>query len=570
MHQFLRQLTIRQRLLGSLGLLTVVILFLGGWSAWALQSQQRQAAAHQEAQTRVAGASADLLLALERTQRLEQAVLLNGNNPVEAAELQKGWRASVDATRRQVEAAATEALAPAKAGLDAYAGAVADVLQQVVDAKMDAAAGFAYASRATEDLDKARKAAQAWAEASRAALATEAAERAAAAQQQSLLRIGAVLVVLGLFGALTWVTVRSITGPLNEATQAASAVARGDLTQRMDASGRDEIAQFMRSLSEMQGSLHRIVSQVRESADSIRVASTEVASGNLDLSQRTERAAGDLQQTASHMQELTRMVQTGSEAARQASDLTGNASQVASRGGAAMERVVRTMDEISQASRQIGDITGVIDGIAFQTNILALNAAVEAARAGEQGRGFAVVASEVRTLAQRSAEAAKEIKSLIGRSVERVESGTTQVREAGQTMQEIVGSVQQVSTIVEEISASSNQQNSGIAQVGGAVQSLDTMTQQNAALVEESAAAADSLKRQAENLTSLVSTFRLGGDDAVHRPAPVAPQAARAPQAPSAPAPLARPAPASAAPAPARPAPSPALAAADDGEWTSF
>jgi methyl-accepting chemotaxis protein len=566
MHQLLRQLTIRQRLLGSLGLLTVIILFLGGWSAWALQSQQRQAAEHQEAQTRVASASAELLLALEHTQRLEQAVLLNGNNPVEAAELKKGWSASVDSTRRLVESAATEALAPAKAGLEAYAGAVADVLQQVVDAKMDASAGFAYASRAAEDMDKARKAAEAWASTSRAALATQAAERATAAQQQSLLRIGAVLVVLGLFGALTWVTVRSITGPLDEATQAASAVARGDLTHRLDASGRDEIAQFMRSLAEMQTSLHRIVSQVRESADSIRVASTEVASGNLDLSQRTERAAGDLQQTASHMQELTRMVQTGAEAARQASGLTGTASQVASRGGAAMERVVRTMDEISQASRQIADITSVIDGIAFQTNILALNAAVEAARAGEQGRGFAVVASEVRTLAQRSAEAAKEIKSLIGRSVERVESGTTQVREAGQTMQEIVGSVQRVSGIVEEISASSSQQNSGIAQVGGAVESLDTMTQQNAALVEESAAAADSLKRQAENLTTLVSTFRLGGDDLTHRPAT---SAVHAPLVTPAAAPVARPSPAM-APTPARPAPSPAMAAADDGEWTSF
>ena len=509
MHQFLRQLTIRQRLLGSLGLLTVFILFLGGWSAWALQTQQRQAAEHQEAQTRVASASAELLLALEHTQRLEQAVLLNGNNPVEAAELKKGWSASVDSTRRLVDAAATETLAPAKAGIEAYAGAVADVLQQVVDAKMDSSAGFAYASRATEDIDKARKAAQAWSETSRATLATAAAERAAAAQRQSMLRIGAVLVVLGLFGALTWITVGSITGPLGAATEAASAVARGDLTHRLDASGRDEIAQFMRSLSEMQESLHRIVSQVRESADSIRVASTEVASGNLDLSQRTERAAGDLQQTASHMQELTRTVQTGAEAARQASGLTGNASQVASRGGAAMERVVRTMDEISQASRQIADITGVIDGIAFQTNILALNAAVEAARAGEQGRGFAVVASEVRTLAQRSAEAAKEIKNLIARSVERVEQGTRQVDSAGATMDEVVGQVERVTQIMGEINHASMEQSEGVRQVGAAVTQMDQGTQQNAALVEESAASAESLRQQAQQLVQAVAVFRV-------------------------------------------------------------
>ncbi len=251
------------------------------------------------------------------------------------------------------------------------------------------------------------------------------------------------------------------------------------------------------------------ISAVRASAESITNATTEIASGNLDLSQRTEHAASSLQQTASSMEQLTATVHHSAESAVQAKDLAASAAQVAQRGGAVVSQVVTTMGDINGSSSKIADIIGTIDGIAFQTNILALNATVEAARAGEQGRGFAVVAGEVRLLAQRSAEAAREIKSLIGTSVEKVEAGTRLVADAGQTMSEIVASVQRVADIIGEISAASGEQSAGIGQVNHAVADLDHSTQQNAALVEQSAAAASSLKSQAANLAELVATFHV-------------------------------------------------------------
>jgi methyl-accepting chemotaxis protein len=260
----------------------------------------------------------------------------------------------------------------------------------------------------------------------------------------------------------------------------------------------------------MQGSLAQIVGQVRESAESIEVASAEVASGNLDLSTRTEQTASNLQRTASSMSQLSGTVSQSAEAAGQAKQLAGTAANAAGRGGEVVSRVVLTMDEINTSSKKIADIIATIDGIAFQTNILALNAAVEAARAGEQGRGFAVVAGEVRLLAQRSAEAAREIKVLIATSVEKVSTGTSLVGAAGTTMTEIVSSVQRVADIIGEIAASASEQSAGLGQVNGTVGELDQMTQQNAALVEESAAAAQSLREQAVRLSGLMSHFRLG------------------------------------------------------------
>jgi methyl-accepting chemotaxis protein len=265
----------------------------------------------------------------------------------------------------------------------------------------------------------------------------------------------------------------------------------------------------MQALAAMQKSLSEIVGQVRESAESIQVASSEVASGNMDLSHRTEQTASNLQQASSSMTQLTGTVSQSADSAMTAKQLAGAAAETAGRGGEVVSRVVSTMGEINAASRKISDIIGTIDGIAFQTNILALNAAVEAARAGEQGRGFAVVAGEVRSLAQRSAEAAREIKALIGASVERVEAGTSLVNDAGTTMTDIVGSVQRVTDIIGEISAAAVEQSTGLRQVNGTVTELDQMTQQNAALVEESAAAAQSLKEQAVRLAGLVSSFKL-------------------------------------------------------------
>ena len=323
--------------------------------------------------------------------------------------------------------------------------------------------------------------------------------------------LGVMLVVMI---PLTLVNIRSICKPLEDARKLIDRIAQGDLSHALHADGNDEPAALVRALGRMQASLSELVTQVRASTDSISTASAEIASGNQDLSQRTEQAASSLQQTASSMEQLTGTVKQSADSARQANQLASSAAEVAARGGSVVSQVVDTMGEINASSKRIADIIGVIDGIAFQTNILALNAAVEAARAGEQGRGFAVVASEVRSLAQRSAEAAKEIKGLIGASVDKVDSGSRLVADAGETMKEIVGSVQRVSDIIGEITAAATEQSTGIGQVNGAVTQLDRMTQQNAALVEQSAAAAESLKEQAVSLASVVGTFRLGAHGA--------------------------------------------------------
>ena len=317
-----------------------------------------------------------------------------------------------------------------------------------------------------------------------------------------------LLACLGVAGGAAWSLTRSVTSPLRDALAATEAIADGDLTRTMLVDGRDEVSALLRGLQRMQTQLRQVVGQIRSGTDSIGTASNEVALGSQDLSGRTEQTASNLQQTASSMEQITATVKQSSDAASQANQLAASATAVARRGGSVVSEVVSTMNEINTSSKRIADIIGTIDGIAFQTNILALNAAVEAARAGEQGRGFAVVAGEVRSLAQRSAEAAREIKSLIGTSVEKVETGSRLVGDAGATMTEIVASVQRVSDIIGEISAAAAEQSSGIGQVNTAVSELDRMTQQNAALVEESAAAAESLKDQAHRLSDAVSVFR--------------------------------------------------------------
>ncbi len=324
-----------------------------------------------------------------------------------------------------------------------------------------------------------------------------------------MIGMGLLLVVLGT--GCAWAITRSITLPLSSALRLSQQVLSGDLSRSPSllSRSRDEIGQLLQAMDAMRESLSGTISRIRHAADSIGTASTEIASGNQDLSRRTEQAASSLQVTANSMEELTATVQHSAESARQANQLAASAAEVAQRGGEVVAEVVSTMDAISDSSRRIGDIIGTIDGIAFQTNILALNAAVEAARAGEQGRGFAVVASEVRSLAQRSAAAAREIKGLIGSSMERVESGSRLVADAGQTMGKIVDSVQRVTDMVAEISSAAAEQSGGIGQVNRSVGQLDQVTQQNAALVEQSAAAAESLRDQATQLGELVGTFRL-------------------------------------------------------------
>jgi len=314
---------------------------------------------------------------------------------------------------------------------------------------------------------------------------------------------------LGVAGVMAWLLIAAITRGIARAVQVAETVAAGDLSSKIEVHGTDEIGQLLGALKRMNDSLVGIVGKVRHSADSIATGSSEIAAGAADLSQRTEEQAANLEETAASMEELTATVVQNTETARQATQLAASASTVAGQGGAIVGEVVSTMEAISASSKKIVDIIGVIDGIAFQTNILALNAAVEAARAGEQGRGFAVVAAEVRSLAQRSAQAAKEIKTLIGDSVEKVDNGSRQVADAGKTMGDIVNQVKRVNDLIDEISHASSEQSSGIGQVGEAVNQLDQVTQQNAALVEESAAAAESLKHQAAELARTVVAFKL-------------------------------------------------------------
>lgn len=322
-----------------------------------------------------------------------------------------------------------------------------------------------------------------------------------------MMALTAVAMLMG--GLIAWICTRSITRPISDAVKVAQTVAAGDLTSRIEVTSSDETGQLLQALKDMNDSLVRIVGQVRSGTDTIATASAQIASGNMDLSSRTEEQASSLEETASSMEELTSTVKQNADNARQANGLAVSASDVAGKGGAVVSKVVETMSSINESAKKIVDIISVIDGIAFQTNILALNAAVEAARAGEQGRGFAVVASEVRNLAQRSAGAAKEIKALISDSVEKVDAGAKLVDQAGATMNEIVESVKRVTDIMGEITAASHEQTTGIEQINQAITQMDDVTQQNASLVEEAAAAAQSLQDQAGNLAKVVSVFKL-------------------------------------------------------------
>ncbi|GAA3986289.1 methyl-accepting chemotaxis protein [Comamonas faecalis] len=409
----------------------------------------------------------------------------------------------------------------------------------------------------------------------------------AEASRGRMILIAAAVLALLLGAGAAFVLSRSITAPLQLAVHHAGQIAEGDLTQPIEAQGRDEAAALLGALHHMQASLIRVVAGVRGNAESVATASAQIAQGNHDLSARTESQASALEETAASMEELGATVRQNADSAAQANQLAMTASTVAVQGGEVVAEVVDTMRGINESSHKIADIIGVIDGIAFQTNILALNAAVEAARAGEQGRGFAVVASEVRSLAQRSASAAKEIKQLITDSVQRVEQGSQLVDKAGSTMSEVVHSIRRVTDIMGEISSASREQSSGVAQVGEAITQMDQATQQNAALVEESSAASSSLSQQAGDLVQAVSVFKLAGHahaaaphpspSATATPAPaVAPRTIpkRAPQAAAPAKPTVRAAGKSASvlSAPAKAAPvaaTPATTAGED-DWESF
>ena len=513
----MRHFSIRFRMIGAIGVVLLLLLMVGSAGLWGMQRLQALSHEFVEHSFHETVTLSKLRLAMADLSRYEKDMVIQYESPEQLSLAQMKW----EQTRTEIQAQMTRmqegdadednvVLQAMAVKLKDYSVAVDPVVANIKAGSYDNATVVnRMLSRAhdryADMLADMKKIEVIIGEEASAVKAEE-----AVTSQQTMWWFGiavalAVLVVV----PTTLANMQSICRPLDQAQQVAMAITQGDLTHPVPVHGKDELTRLMVALGEMQGSLTRIVSEVRHTTDRIGVASAEIASGNQDLSLRTEQTAGNLQQTASSIEQINSTVQQSAESARQASAMAQANAEVAARGGQVMGEVVATMQEINHRSHKISDIIGVIDGIAFQTNILALNAAVEAARAGEQGRGFAVVAGEVRSLAQRSAEAAKEIKTLIGASVEKVEAGTRQVAEAGTTIGEIVANAQKISALIHHITTAANEQSQGIGQVNGAVGELDRMTQQNAALVEESAAAAQSLQDQAQKLAGVVATFRL-------------------------------------------------------------
>ncbi|AVS87397.1 chemotaxis protein [Paracidovorax avenae] len=528
----LGRLSIRTRLYFGTIFSLVLLVVIGGLGYLALDRTRDtlQVLFSQRVQTLTD--MADLRTTLGTLRRTEKDIILNFNNSVEVASQREAWGKTLAALRksltavRQVQAgdaAFVGSIDKALAEIQQYEAGISPIFEQIERAQLDGAGGAAYADRLKSHMEATDQILASLAQSARENM--EEARQGVEARTATMSAVigGGLVLALAVLIPLTFFSVRSITSSLAQARLLAERIASGDLSHEVRPAQMDEVGQLVVAMGRMQEALRGLVRQVQEASGNISTASTEIASGNHDLSQRTEQTAANLEETASSMEMLAGTVQQSTQSARQASDFASTAAQVAARGGTVVSQVVDTMGQITDSSRRIADITGVIDSIAFQTNILALNAAVEAARAGEQGRGFAVVAAEVRTLAQRSASAAKEIKELIGSSVERVESGSRLVGQAGATMTEIVDSVRRVSEMISEITASSAEQSDNIGQISQSVSQLDQMTQQNAALVEQSTAASESLRDQAVQLIGAVRRFRLDDDGTVVEPALQAP-----------------------------------------------
>ncbi|PND37367.1 methyl-accepting chemotaxis protein [Paucibacter aquatile] len=517
----LRMFSIRTRMIGAIAMVLTLLVIVGGVGLYGMNSLRGQS--KQLADKSVVDAKHMTLMvqAMGNLRRFEKDMVITHAQPDEVKSYHQKWVEARKALEENTKAlmvghddANNRVMGQIMPLMTDYVAKAQPVLAQLETGSVSSAAEANNALKAAKDhaqeaeklLNELRQSLEQ--DTAKSLQASESTQSTVFTVFIAVLILSSVIVV-----PLTLLNMQSICTPLAEAGALADAIAKGDLTMSaQEVVGQDEASHLMNSLQNMQQALQSLVGHLRISADSIRTASVEIATGNQDLSGRTEQTASNLQQAASSMVQLTGTVKQTADSARTANQLANSASGAAAKGGEVVGQVVATMDEINASSKKISDIIGVIDGIAFQTNILALNAAVEAARAGEQGRGFAVVASEVRSLAQRSAEAAREIKTLIGASVERVETGSRLVQEAGSSMTDIVTSVQRVSDIIGEISAAASEQSDGIGQVNQSVVQLDQMTQQNAALVEESAAAAESLKDQAERLAEAVDRFKVNAD----------------------------------------------------------
>ncbi|MDD2545041.1 MAG: methyl-accepting chemotaxis protein [Burkholderiaceae bacterium] len=513
----MRQFTIRFRMLGAIAVVLGLLGLLGGAGMvgmFRLQAVSQDFMDHAFAKV---GHLAALRGEMGAVRLHEKDMFLQQDQPAAVRQAQARWLASLEQSRQVAERWLQGPEGPDSAvarqiaeRLERYREAFSAVARQLETRGPDSAAivqrmggqaltEFAAADQLLQELETVL----------RSQASASLGQQAEVSRQTLWLFALAVLITVAVVVPLTLMNMQSICRPLEEARRIAQQIASGDLSQPIRAEGRDEVADLQRALAAMQDSLGVMVAQVRQASESIATASQEIASGNQDLSHRTEQTASHAQDVVGSLSTLTTTVQHTASSSQMANQLARSASGTATQGGSVVAQAVASMHEISASSRKINDIIGLIDSIAFQTNILALNAAVEAARAGEQGRGFAVVASEVRHLAQRAAAAASEIKALISTSVGAVDGGVRHVEDAGVAMQDIVASVQRVSDIIGEITAAASAQSAGIGQVNQSVGEIDRMTQQNAALVEQSAAAAESLREQAARLSQVVQQFRL-------------------------------------------------------------
>jgi methyl-accepting chemotaxis protein len=548
----MRQFTIRFRMLGAIAVVLGLLGLLGGagmLGMFRIAALSEDFMAHSFTSV---GYMAELRGEMGVIRQLEKDMIIGYEKPEVVKAAQAKWLASQDKAKKIAgkfldgpEDSDNAVVRDIIKRLDSYRDQFAHVARQLEAGGYDTATiANRMSGKAVAEFDQADKLMEQLDTVLRADVAKAVEQQNTVTDQTKWLFVLAVLITVVVVVPLTLLNMQSICNPLAEARRMAQAIAGGDLSQPINAEGRDEVADLQRALRDMQQGLGALVAQVRDASGNIATASQEIATGNQDLSQRTEQTASNAQEAVASLSQLTSTVQQTASSSQMANQLAASASSTATRGGSVVQQAVSSMQEISASSRKIGDIIGLIDSIAFQTNILALNAAVEAARAGEQGRGFAVVASEVRSLAQRSAAAASDIKGLISNSVAAVDGGVRHVEDAGTAMKEIVASVQRVGDIIGEITAAATEQSAGIGQVNQSVGEIDRMTQQNAALVEESAAAAESLREQAARLSEVVRQFHLAdsmsqGGHGGHSGGPVAqPQHVGSLRSPSASRPL--------------------------------